>query len=1622
MKFIRKITLFVITHLFILTTLFSQFETGLPRLIINEIGYNSADDKTYIELLVLGNRENEIIDISNWTLDNYSAGNEEDEYLIRFSNYFNQIKSGTLIIIYDPQNPFRELNDIKQAIDNNTLDQVVLVPIDSDIIDILHSDDYQPLDSRGRNTITNWRNTIGLSRANNGLFVSNPQGIIETGIAWTITNNPMGRLPGVTNVGRALPSGNVSLGAGTLCPSSISIQVGLPGTPGVPNNQNNVNSVNGHDPNFSITCRSDAPPGALGLIQGRIDFLGGIAPYNIVVKNAQGDIHWENTSSNSFVNVPGSLGETYQVTVTDSRGCIEKCSYTIANSTDQVTTCESQPIEIGEVNSAECFKWEPTIGLSDPNATLTYASPAVTTTYTLLISDGCGQITSRKEYRVEVHEVEDVEILSSPDPAIVFDQEVFLSTTGSWVDYEWVAEFTTTPTNEPTFIISPADFLNGLQGYTRVYEVNVTDDNGCTNSAEITVGLDSDGDGISDDEDCNPNNPVSNIDTDGDGVCDEIDCDPNSILIGGIGSPCNDYNASTINDVIINDNCDCQGTPDASNACNGNDQDGDGVCDGDDPAPYNPCVPNSIDSDGDGYCDAIDCFPNDFNQAFAIGEPCDDQNISTLHDQINANCICSGIPDINDPCNGNDQDGDGLCDGFDPIPEDPCNGLTVEISGDLTLCGSQQTTELTADIEGGISPFDVEWSIDKTTISIVVNAAQSSNYSVTVTDYLGCSVEAEVALTYYTDCDDEPCEVELPASNVNLQIPQGIFTTTAARSDYDCDLEAVCIDGENGKVVCVNEYVPIKFKNTGTCSYPIDPLQVLVDGIAQIMEILEDRDGINRFGSAAITSNDFLCHCEVTNDELIQQYEKNVHPDEVGVWINFTDSPDSDDPSYEVYIIGFDPIEFPIQDYLLQIEQSEDGLLPTGGIVHNSQLNGLFDPQLVTSPYTGTNYGSLIDYANLDPTTKDIILANANHAESRFGIKTKFITSADCISVTNPDESLIASSEKAKAEFESSIGNGVDLEIVYWLHKNAANQVMLDIKINGNIILNNDFHQNVDLSFYKQAIEDALYEVAARDQKPMEIPIDSPNLAPDETYFNGNGTEWNFGFREGAPSSEKNFWGITKAVGGVALSSLKQGQVDDQVWKSDSECLFDIMGLIAGPIDGFLEANPVASGIQVVGLVKSAAQEPEVRQALWQAAKHPIKTTKEMFEEEWNNAAGNNGKEQQHYTIGKLTTTTTISLLSGAGFLALIDNLSGDPKLVGQKLTQKLKDFPQQAADHFYERVNQLIPDKADVEKWLTFMEELGEFNWRVLIDNPDLLNIWIKFRDLGADQLAKFEKVFKIDMPITNPAFIDKLKEVFVRIDNSVVEIKESIVRFVDDLDNGSDDFKGLFNDTPEAVDAWESLLPDETLRRDPEKLIKVKTHSDDFDRSFTEIGDEFTDLPPAQRAGWVDHLEYRTNGSKVNKAGGNDNSVFNSFQNNSDVPARYSDEARFNDLATDHGPGGSTSQDASTRREAMAGMEAESQGLIDGPISRDQTGDFEFIDSNGDYWDVKGPPSIGMNTPAQVTAAANSIKSQLLAPALKGIILDCSWMTTSQLSALRAQLTPAELQKIIEVNSNLF
>ncbi|MCB9183340.1 MAG: T9SS type A sorting domain-containing protein [Flavobacteriales bacterium] len=217
---------------------------------------------------------------------------------------------------------------------------------------------------------------------------------------------------------------------------------------------------------------------------------------------------------------------------------------------------------------------------------------------------------------------------------------------------------------------------------------------------------------------CGVSYSLNCYDDDNDGTCNAFDLCP-----GGPepGTPCDDGDACTIND-IIGAGCSCAGTF--------QDSDNDGTCDANDLCPGGPepgtacddlnactigdviqsdcsCAGTFQDSDNDGVCDANDLCPGGPEP----GTACDDGDPLTSGDVIQLDCSCAGeLPctpgatcDDGDACTTNDvydgacncagtfqdSDNDGVCDSDDSCPNvtgqigSPCNDGNPNTENDM---------------------------------------------------------------------------------------------------------------------------------------------------------------------------------------------------------------------------------------------------------------------------------------------------------------------------------------------------------------------------------------------------------------------------------------------------------------------------------------------------------------------------------------------------------------------------------------------------------------------------------------------------------------------------------------------------------------------------------------------------------------------------------------------------------------------------------------------------------------------------------------------------------------------------------------------------------------------------
>jgi hypothetical protein len=170
----------------------------------------------------------------------------------------------------------------------------------------------------------------------------------------------------------------------------------------------------------------------------------------------------------------------------------------------------------------------------------------------------------------------------------------------------------------------------------------------------------------------------------------------------------------------------------------------------------------------------------------------------------------------------------------------------------------------------------------------------------------------------------------------------------------------------------------------------------------------------------------------------------------------------------------------------------------------------------------------------------------------------------------------------------------------------------------------------------------------------------------------------------------------------------------------------------------------------------------------------------------------------------------------------------------------------------------------------------------------------------------------------------------------------------------------------------------------------------------------------------------------ARVHTPGGQ-TAKFSGFHTDTAVPLLYRNDPRFQGLASDPAAAGMVTVQG--RREAIAGLEAEQQGLVKPPLERGPAR-IEFYDGDGMPYDVKTPPSPSPDARWSFNArkAGRAIVAQLqqrFPNKITGeaefirVILDSSYLSVRDHQALWAYLnthaTDEELSYIIEVNTRI-
>jgi gliding motility-associated-like protein len=190
----------------------------------------------------------------------------------------------------------------------------------------------------------------------------------------------------------------------------------------------------------------------------------------------------------ALVNAPGATQSvapsspvSYVVTVTAANGCTDEDTVNVAvnalpttNAGPDVSICPNSSIQLNATGATN-YNWSPSAGLSATNIPNPVANPASTTTYTVTGTNaaGCSQNDT-----ITVTVANNLSVFAGPDITMCSGDTILLSTSGG-TTYSWSPALSLQTPN--------ASSTNAFPTSTTTYTVNVTDANSCTGADTITV-------------------------------------------------------------------------------------------------------------------------------------------------------------------------------------------------------------------------------------------------------------------------------------------------------------------------------------------------------------------------------------------------------------------------------------------------------------------------------------------------------------------------------------------------------------------------------------------------------------------------------------------------------------------------------------------------------------------------------------------------------------------------------------------------------------------------------------------------------------------------------------------------------------------------------------------------------------------------------------------------------------------------------------------------------------------------------------------------------------------------------------------------------------------------------
>lgn len=501
----------------------------------------------------------------------------------------------------------------------------------------------------------------------------------------------------------------------------------------------------------------------------------------------------------------------------------------------------------------------------------------------------------------------------------------------------------------------------------------------CTTDTQIHTDTDEDGDGYTKGTDCNDNNPTiypnaveicDEVDNNCDGTIDEPDASNAATFFAdtdgdGYGNPGSSVLSCLMPNGYQSNNSDCNDTnyavhPEATEYCDGFDNDCDGATDEDDAEDVSTWYE---DQDGDGFGNALESTTACYQPTGYTSEKRDCDDLSMV--------INPGVPES---CDGTDNDCDGVVDENDAV-----DAPTWFQDSDGDGYGNSSETTTACDMPGGYGTDYTDCDDEK--YGVHPGATEFCDGLDNDCNGLIDELGAVDALTWYEDMDGDGYGSLLVTTSA-CTAPTGYIAITG-----DCD----------------DSNANVNFDATEVCNEIDDDCNGQTDeGTATPPIWYQDLDGDGYGNYSAPLASCTTPIGYVENHDDCDDNDPAISPEAEETWYDGIDQDCDDGSDYDADLDGHDSSEYEggddCDDTNATVNPDATEICDDG--LDNDCNNDTDTSDMECCPYTGTWYPNMV---NIDPDLCVGILASSGDFYASTGIEaytSDIIRDGDNISVS----------------------------------------------------------------------------------------------------------------------------------------------------------------------------------------------------------------------------------------------------------------------------------------------------------------------------------------------------------------------------------------------------------------------------------------------------------------------------------------------------------------------------------------------------------------------------------------------------------------------------------------------